>query len=105
MNLDLSKKMKVASRNEINIGKAYILSALDEGVTKKYEVEIEKIFLNNNENNKSMLLKVNDKSLIEKTGGIIQGMSGSPLIQNEKFIRVYNKCFGKRSNTRICYIC
>ena len=42
--------------------------------------------LNNNENNKSMVIKITDEKLIEKTGGIIQGMSGAPIIQNGKFI-------------------
>ena len=42
--------------------------------------------MNNNENNKSMLIKVTDERLLEKTGGIIQGMSGAPIIQNGKFI-------------------
>ena len=47
---------------------------------------IEKIYKENNENNKSMLIEVTDKDLINKTGGIIQGMSGSPIIQNDKLI-------------------
>ena len=42
--------------------------------------------MGNNEDNKSMLLKVTDERLLEKTGGIIQGMSGAPIIQNGKFI-------------------
>ncbi len=42
--------------------------------------------MNNDYDNKSMLIKVTDEKLIEKTGGIIQGMSGSPVIQNGKFI-------------------
>ena len=53
---------------------------------EEYEIEIEKIFINNNYDNKSMLIKVKDPKLIEKTVGIIQGMSGSPIIQNGKFI-------------------
>ena len=59
---------------------------LDDGKINKYEIEIQKLFLNNNANNKSMLIKVTDKRLIDKTGGIIQGMSGAPIIQNGKFI-------------------
>ena len=56
------------------------------GKTEKYDVEIKKLYLNNNENNKSMVIKITDEKLIEKTGGIIQGMSGAPIIQNGKFI-------------------
>ena len=59
---------------------------LENGKVQNYEIEIQKIFLENNSDNKSMLIKVTDKELIEKTGGIIQGMSGAPIIQNGKFI-------------------
>ena len=86
INIDLSKQMKVAKRSEIILGKATALCNLDESKVKEYEIEIEKIFINNNKDNKSMLIKVRDQNLIQKTGGIIQGMSGSPIIQNGKFI-------------------
>lgn len=78
--------MDVALRDEIQTGKAYILSSLENGIVKQYEIEIEKIFTNNDYDNKSMKIKVTDGELIEKTGGIIQGMSGSPIIQNGKFV-------------------
>ena len=86
LNIDSSKAMEVANRNEIKTGKAEIICELENGTTKTYEIEIQKIFLENNENNKSMLIKITDEELIEKTGGIIQGMSGAPIIQNGKFI-------------------
>ena len=78
--------MEVALRDEISLGKAEILSTLENGKTEKYEIEIEEIYKDNNYDNKSMKIKVTDQDLIEKTGGIIQGMSGSPIIQNGKFI-------------------
>lgn len=78
--------MEVALRSEIKTGKAEIICTLENGVRKNYEIEIKKIYRNNNSNNKSMLIEVTDKELLEKTGGIIQGMSGSPIIQNGKFI-------------------
>ena len=53
---------------------------------EEYEIEIEKIYKENNYDNKSMLIKITDKRLLDKTGGIIQGMSGSPIIQNGKFV-------------------
>lgn len=86
LNIDSSKAMEVANRNEIKTGKAEIICELENGTTKTYEIEIQKIFLENNENNKSMLIKIIDEELFEKTGGIIQGMSGAPIIQNGKFI-------------------
>ena len=78
--------MEVATRDEIQLGKATILCSLDNKTVQEYEIEIKKIFKENNYDNKSMEIKVTDEKLLEKTGGIIQGMSGSPIIQNGKFI-------------------
>ena len=78
--------INVATRNEIELGEAKILCSLDGESAEEYKIQIEKIYLNNDYDNKSMLIKVTDNKLIEKTGGIIQGMSGSPVIQNGKFI-------------------
>lgn len=86
LNIDTSKEMEVALREEIQTGKATILCSLDGNSPKEYEIEIEKIYLNNDYDNKSMQIKVTDEELLEKTGGIIQGMSGSPVLQNGKFI-------------------
>lgn len=86
LNIDTSKTLKVALRNEIELGKAQIRCTLADGATKDYDIEIEKIFLNNNQNNKSMQIKITDQELIEKTGGIIRGLSGAPVIQNDKFV-------------------
>ena len=86
INLIGLSEMEVAQRSEIEFGKATILCSLDGGVAKEYQIEIEKIFIQNNEDNKSMLIKITDNELLEKTGGIVQGMSGSPVLQNGKFI-------------------
>lgn len=86
LNTDISKTVKIALRNEIKTGEATLLCALDNGKAKEYTVQIEKVYLNNNSNNKSMLLKVTDEELLEKTGGIIQGMSGSPILQDGKLV-------------------
>lgn len=83
---DLTQEMEVAPRNEIKEGKAQIICQLENSAKKKYDIEIEKVYINNNQNNKSMLIKITDKELLEKTGGIIQGMSGAPIIQEGKFI-------------------
>lgn len=86
LNVDISKALKVALRNEIKEGKATMLCNVDGNQTKEYEIKIEKIFLENDSNNKSFLIKVLDENLINKTGGIIRGLSGAPIIQNGKFI-------------------
>lgn len=72
LNIDYSKEMELATRDEIKTGKATIMCSLENGRIEEYEIEIEKIFKNNNYDNKSMLIKVTDANLLEKTGGIIQ---------------------------------
>lgn len=72
LNIDTSKEMELALRNEIKKGKATIMCSLENGKIEEYEIEIEKIFKDNNYDNKSMLIKVTDNRLLEKTGGIIQ---------------------------------
>lgn len=92
LSIDYNNKVKVAARTEVEIGEATILSNID-GETKEYSIEIQKIYINNYYDNKSMLIKVTDQDLIDKTGGIIQGMSGSPIIQNNKFIGAITHVF------------
>lgn len=72
INIDKSKEVKMALRNEIKPGKATIMCSLENGKVDEYEIEIEKVYRENNFNNKSMLLKVTDSRLIEQAGGIIQ---------------------------------
>ena len=64
--------MELALRDEIKTGKATIMCSLENGKINEYEIEIEKVFKDNNYDNKSMLIKVTDNRLLEKTGGIIQ---------------------------------
>lgn len=86
-NLKISEQeMEVATREEIKTGKAQIICEIEDGKKERYDIEIQKVYTSNNRDNKSMLIKVTDKKLLEKTGGIIQGMSGSPIIQNNKFV-------------------
>ena len=86
INLNRENEIEVALRNEIREGSAKIWCSVDDSGIKEYNVEIKKIFKNSDETNKNMIIKVTDDELIDKTGGIIQGMSGSPIVQNGKFI-------------------
>lgn len=87
LNIDVNKKIKVALRDEIEVGAAKVLCTLDDSnIAKEYSIEIEKIYKDNNYNNKSMLIRITDEELLQKTGGIIRGLSGAPIIQNNKFI-------------------
>lgn len=93
LNIIEENSIEVATRKEIKEGPAKIILTLEDGVRKEYDIEITKIYRNNNSDNKSMLIKVTDENLLNLTGGIIQGMSGAPIVQNGKFCR--------GSNTRI----
>ena len=85
LNINFQKAIDVALRSEIKTGNAKVLCTLENGVTKEYDIEIKKIYANNNSDNKSMLIKVTDENLLNQTGGIIRGLSGAPIIQNGKF--------------------
>lgn len=77
---------EVALSQEITIGKAQILTTIEGRQPQKYDVMIEKIALNSEHPNRNMVIRITDQDLLKKTGGIIQGMSGSPILQNGKFV-------------------
>lgn len=77
--------VKLGTRDDVCDGEAYILCTLDDGKTEKYSVEISQIH-RDSLGNKNFIITVTDKTLIRKTGGIVQGMSGSPIMQNGKLI-------------------
>ena len=83
--------INVASKNEIKVGKAEIYCTLDKQV-EKFEIEIENVLLDSI-GNKNMILKITDEKLLEKTGGIVQGMSGSPIVQDGKLIGAVTHVF------------
>ena len=95
LNIDSSKEMEVALRDEIELGKAKILCSLDNKLVEEYEIEIEKIYKDNNYDNKSMKIKVTDSKLLEKTGGIIQGMSRFTYYSKWKVCWSCDTCIGK----------
>lgn len=84
-NLPRQKAIPVAFSSEVEIGKAQIIASVDENGPQYYDIEITKISPSNGEN-KNLIIKITDDKLIEKTGGIVQGMSGSPIIQNDMLI-------------------
>lgn len=78
--------LDIASRDEIRPGKATIRSTVSGKQTRDYSVEILKVYPENKAEGRNMLIRVTDKDLLAATGGIVQGMSGSPIIQNGKLI-------------------
>ena len=83
---------QIAHNTEIQLGEAEIVTTVEKGITENYSIIIEKIDKNSSEN-KNLVIRVTDRKLIEKTGGIIQGMSGSPIIQNGKIIGAVTHVF------------
>ncbi len=83
--IDYSKVIKVANKEDIEEGEAYICVTLDDNTKRNYKINIDKVFLNSTDN-KNMAISVIDEELIEKTGGIVQGMSGAPIVQNDRLI-------------------
>ena len=77
--------LPIGLRSDIKEGKAVIYSTVDEKGTREFDIEIIKIYKNSSDS-KNFLVKITDPELLEITGGIVQGMSGSPIIQNGKII-------------------
>ena len=82
------KLYKVASPNEIKQGSAKILTVIKGNTVEEFDINI--IRINENSNSKNILFEVTDEYLLEKTGGIVQGMSGSPIIQGDNIIGAVN---------------
>lgn len=86
------ESIPIALKQEVEEGKATILSSVD-GSVQEYTVEIRKIHKGEKDVNKGMELTVTDPKLIELTGGIVQGMSGSPILQNGKIVGAVTHVF------------
>lgn len=85
-------KVKKGSVADACIGKAYIYTTLNGKQSEQYGISIVKIEATNSEN-KNYVLKIDDKRLLDKSGGIVQGMSGSPIVQNGKLIGAVTHVF------------
>lgn len=83
--------IEAASKDEVKVGKAHIYCTLNEEI-EKFEIEITNV-LYDALGNKNMIINVTDEKLIEKTGGIVQGMSGSPIVQNGKLVGAVTHVF------------
>lgn len=81
----LGNALPVADNDEVHTGKATILANVEGDQVREYEIEITKI-LNSDSDSRNLLLTVTDPKLLAATGGIVQGMSGSPIIQDGKLV-------------------
>ena len=91
-NLQEQDAMPIGLKQDIEIGKASILCHV-EGEIKEYEIKIKDVALNNKNLSKGIVLEITDKKLLNATNGIVQGMSGSPILQNGKVIGAITHVF------------
>ena len=98
-------EIDVALRSEIKEGKAYIICELENGKKEQYEIEIEKIFISNNYDNKSMMIKVTDKRLLEKTRWNYSRNEWFANCTKWKIYRCCNPCTCKFTGHRLCSFC
>ena len=87
------KLMKVGGTNTVKPGKAKILSCVSGTTVKEYDIDIIKTNYQGRSNNRSMVIKITDPELLRTTGGIVQGMSGSPIIQDGKLVGAVTHVF------------
>ncbi len=87
--------MEICSRKDVKLGNAYIRTAVT-GEIKDYEIEIIEL-KTQSDGNKGIVIKVTDDELLELTGGIVQGMSGSPIIQDGKMVGAVTHVFVRDS--------
>ncbi len=82
--IDNERIMEVGNISDVKIGKAEIITVLDGNKKERFEVEI--LSIDKDNATKNFLIEIKDKNLLDKTGGIVKGMSGSPIIQDNKII-------------------
>jgi stage IV sporulation protein B len=91
-----TEPISIALQGQIKEGPAEILTTTEGTDVKSYKIMIEKLTNQNKPNPKSMIIRVVDKELLEKTGGIVQGMSGSPILQDGKLVGAVTHVFINR---------
>jgi stage IV sporulation protein B len=85
-NISRSKPVSIGLNSQIKEGPAKILTTIEGSKVEEFDIEIQKVMKQRSSESKSMIIKIIDEELIEKTGGIVQGMSGSPIIQEGRLI-------------------
>lgn len=88
-----AKLMPVALEGEVKTGKAQMIATIDENGPQYYDIEITKLYSSEGYATRNMIIKVTDPELLEKTGGILQGFSGSPIIQNSMLVGAVTHVF------------
>lgn len=87
------KAIPIAYKQQVKTGKAQIICTVDDSEPEYYDIEIESINYNENAKTKNIVIEIKDEELLTKTNGIVQGMSGSPIIQNGKLVGAVTHVF------------
>jgi len=86
-------RLPVAMKQEVRVGKAQIIATVDDGMPRCYDAEIRKVYPISGNSRKNMILQITDPDLIAITGGIVQGMSGSPILQDGMLVGAVTHVF------------
>jgi stage IV sporulation protein B len=89
----LNKSYPISLKNEVTEGNASVLVTTDGNKAETYDIRIENAHTLNSDASKAMIIRITDKKLIDKTGGIVQGMSGAPIIQNGRLVGAVTHVF------------
>lgn len=98
------QKIEIAEKNELKTGSAVFYTTIDDSGVQKFDAQIISIGDTSDKTNKNFVIEITDKELLDKTGGIVQGMSGSPVIQDGKLAGVINHVFVNEPNKGYCVI-
>lgn len=90
--VDINRSANIGGRLSVKPGKAKIISSIS-GIQEEYDIEIIKANYQSKSSDKSLVFRVTDERLLKLTGGIVQGMSGSPIIQNDKLVGAVTHVF------------
>ena len=90
---NFTQPIPMGLKQDVHTGSATIMTTVDGTEPEEYSIEIEKIDYKNSEGSKNMIIRITDEKLLAETGGIVQGMSGSPIIQDGKLIGAVTHVF------------
>ncbi len=92
-NKNFGKKIEIGDNDDIKLGDAQIITTIDSNDPVYYDIKITRICNNSSDSNENFVIKITDDELLNSCGGIVQGMSGSPIVQNGRLIGAVTHVF------------